>query len=255
MRHNPQLPPKVSFIIPVLHLKRPINKARFFMPRYTLPDVLRDLHDNVSIPHEVIVVCNGQDKELVDFVSLHPQVDKYCLNSVNVGVARSWNMGAEMAEADALCFVNDDVEVGKGGVERLFEVLTGADDVGQVGPMGALWHGAEHERFVGETTVEEADAISGFMFMLRTIAFRHAGGFDPAYSPAGFEEIDMSFTLRKNGWKCLVVPGLDIKHHHHHGISNFHSRVGYLGKEIDTRELHLRNRAYFMSKWIKADDQ
>ena len=46
--------PKISFIIPVLHLKRPLNKARFFMTRYTLPDVLRDLRDNVSLPHEVI---------------------------------------------------------------------------------------------------------------------------------------------------------------------------------------------------------
>ncbi len=245
--------PKVSFIIPVLHLKRPLNKARFFMPRHTLPDVLRDLHDNVTLPHEVIVVCNGQDQELVDFVSSHSQIHKYCLNSVNVGVARSWNMGAEMAEGDALCFVNDDVEVGKGGAEKLFEVLTGSEDVGQVGPMGALWNGAEHLRFVGETMVEEADAVSGFLFMLRTKAFRQAGGFDPAYSPAGFEEIDMSYTLRKQGWKCLVVPGLDIKHHHHHGVSNYRSRVAYLGKEIDTEELHLRNKAYFMNKWVNAD--
>lgn len=247
------LQPKISFIVPVLHLKRPLNKARFFMPRYTLPDVLRDLHDNVSLPHEVIVVCNGQDKDLVEFISTHPHIGKYCLNSVNVGVARSWNMGAEMAEGNALCFVNDDVEIGKGSAEKLFEILTASDDVGQVGPMGALWNGAEHARYVGETMVEEADAISGFMFMLRPTAFRKAAGFDPAYSPAGFEEIDMSFTLRKQGWKCLVVPGLNIKHHHHHGVSNFRSKVAYLGKEIDTEELHLRNRAYFLNKWIKAD--
>jgi len=243
--------PKVSFIIPVLHLKRPLNKARFFMPRYTLPDVLRDIYHNVSLPHEVIVVCNGQDKHLVEFVATHPHIDKYCLNSVNVGVARSWNMGAEMAEGEALCFVNDDVEVGKGGTEELFKVLTASEDVGQVGPMGALWTGAEHLCFVGEEKLEEADAISGFLFMLRAKAFRQAGGFDPAYSPAGFEEIDMSYTLRKLGWKCLVVPGLEIKHHHHHGVSNFRSNVAYLGKEIDTETLHQRNRSYFINKWVR----
>ena len=245
--------PKISFIIPVLHLKRPLNKTRFFMPRYTLPDVLRDLHENVTLPHEVIVVCNGQDKGLVEFVSSHPHIDKYCLNSVNVGVARSWNMGVEMAEGEALCFVNDDVEVGKGGAEGLFEVLNRADDVGQVGPMGALWSGAEHLRYVGETAIEEADAISGFLFMLREKAFRQVGGFDPAYSPAGFEEIDMSFALQKQGWKCLVVPGLEIKHHHHHGVSNYRSWVAYLGKEIDTEALHQRNKAYFTKKWVTAD--
>lgn len=242
--------PKISFIIPVLHLKRPLNKSRFFMPRYTLPDVLRDLHDNVTLSHEVIVVCNGQDKELVDFVAAHPHIDKYCLNSVNVGVARSWNMGAEMAEGEALCFVNDDVEIGKGGAEGLFEVLHSSPEIGQVGPMGARWSGAEHVRYVGESEVEEADAISGFLFMLREPVFRRVGGFDPAYSPAGFEEIDMSFALRRMGWKCLVVPSLGIKHHHYHGVSSYRSRVSYLGKEIDTEELHLRNKAYFSKKWV-----
>lgn len=239
----------LSIIIPVLHLKRPLNKARFFMPRYTLPDVLRDIHENVTLPHEVIVVCNSQDKELVDFVTTHPHIDKYCLNSVNVGVARSWNMAVEMAEGDALCFVNDDVEVGKGGIEGLFKILMGNNDVGQVGPMGALWHGAEHHRFVGEETIEEADAISGFLFMIREKAFRDVGGFDTAYSPAGFEEIDMSFALRKKGWRVLVVPGLDIKHHHYHGVSSYRSLVSYLGKEIDTETLHQRNKAYFIEKW------
>jgi GT2 family glycosyltransferase len=244
---------KLSFIIPVLHLKRPVNAKRFFMPRYTLPDVLRDLHDNVTLPHEVIVVCNSRDRELVEFVSSHPHIDKYCLNSVNVGVARSWNMGADMAEGEALCFVNDDVEVGKGGAEGLFDALIGTDNVGQVGPMGALWNGAEHLRYVGEAAIEEADAISGFLFMLREKAFRQVGGFDPAYSPAGFEEIDMSFALREQGWKCLVVPGLEIKHHHHHGVSSYRSKVAYLGKEIDTEALHQRNKAYFINKWKATD--
>lgn len=245
--------PKISIIIPVLHLTRPLNKKRFFIPRYTLPDVLRDLHGNVGLSHEVIVVCNGQDKELMDLVVSHPHIDKYCINSVNVGVARSWNMGAEMAEGEALCFVNDDVEIGKGGLESLFQVLTGEDDVGQVGPMGALWSGAEHLRYVGEREVEKADAISGFLFMLREKAFRQVGGFDTAYTPAGFEEIDMSFSLRNRGWKCLVVPNLAIKHHHHHGVSSYRSNISYLGTEIDTEALHQRNREYFMKKWVDGN--
>ncbi|NBY03948.1 MAG: glycosyltransferase [Betaproteobacteria bacterium] len=240
---------KVSFIIPVLHLKRPLNKARFFMPRYTLVDVLRDLHNNVTLTHEVIVVCNGQDKELIDLVTAHEHIHKYCLNSVNVGVARSWNMGAEMAEGEVLCFVNDDVEIGSGGVEKLYEVLMESQTVGQVGPVGARWNGAKHERFVGEKNIEEADAIAGFLFMLRENSFRNVGGFDPSYSPAGFEEIDMSFALRAQGLKCLAVPGLNLIHHHHHGVSSYNSTVSYLGKEIDTQALHLRNKAYFEKKW------
>ncbi|MBX9811960.1 MAG: glycosyltransferase [Burkholderiales bacterium] len=243
--------PKVSFIIPVLHLKRPVNPSRFFMPRYTVKEVLDDLERNVALPREVIVVCNSRDPDLLKLVTKHPRVDKYCLNSVNVGVARAWNMGAQMAEGEALCFVNDDVAVGAGSMEALFEVLA-QDDVGQVGPRGAKWVNGTHDRFVGEASIEEADAISGFLFMIKDAVFRQVGGFDVFYSPAGFEEIDMSFAIRKAGKKCLVVPGLSIQHHHHHGVSAYRSEIKYLSKSIDTQTLHERNRAYFMKKWAGA---
>ena len=243
-----EIQPKISFIIPVLHLKRPLNKARFFMPRYTLPDVLRDLHENVTLPHEVIVVCNGQDKELVKFVSSHPHIDKYCLNSVNVGVARSWNMGAEMAEGGVFCYLNDDVAVGGEGIERLFRLF---DDptVGEVGPAGSYWQDLQHDSFVEGNQPAEADVISGFCFLVRPDAFRKLGGFDIEFSPAGYEEIDFSFRIRQAGMKCLVDACDDIKHFHHHGVSAQKVDISYLGKTIDTISLHEKNTAYFKKKW------
>ena len=111
--------PLVSVIIPVLHLTRPINAKRFFMPRYTIREVLRDLREHVTLPFEVIVICNGTDPELIEFVRTHDAIDKYCINSVNAGVGRSWNMGAQLAEAEVLCFLNDDVAVGRVGREAL----------------------------------------------------------------------------------------------------------------------------------------
>jgi len=244
-------PPKVSFIIPVLHFKRPRNKARFFMPRYTLPDVLGDLHDNVSLPHEVIVVCNGQESELVQFVADHPHVDKYCLNSVNVGVARSWNMGAEMAEGEILCYINDDVAVGKQSVEALCDLLVDPQ-VGEVGPAGSYWVDLQHHSFAEGTQPVESDVISGFCFLVRSATFRQLGGFDVEYSPAGFEEIDFSLRVRQAGLNCVVHPGVDIKHFHHHGVSAQKVDIAYLNKTIDTETLHAKNSAYFRQKWAKG---
>jgi GT2 family glycosyltransferase len=241
--------PLLSIIIPVLHLKRPANAKRFFMPRYTLREVLRDLEENVKIPFEVIVVCNGTAPELIEFIRSHRGIAKYCINNVNVGVARSWNMGAQMAEGDAMCFLNDDVAVGAGALEALYEQLFSAPDVGEVGPTGALWKGAQHDRFVGEERVQDADAIAGYCFMLRAELHRKIGGFDVAFSPAGFEEIDMSFAVRKAGFRCVVVPKLPIHHYHHHGVSAYRSEIDYLGHTIDTVTLHERNKVYFKEKW------
>jgi GT2 family glycosyltransferase len=172
---------------------------------------------------------------------------------VNVGVARAWNMGAELAEGEALCFVNDDVEVGKGAVEALYEVLMSTQGVGQVGPRGARWRAGAHQSWVGEKAIEEADAISGFMFLIRNDLFRQIGGFDVQYTPAGLEEIDMSYEIRRRGHKCLVVPNLAIHHHHHHGVSAYRTDIAYLGKTIDTESLHQRNLRYFLAKWKDFD--
>lgn len=245
--------PALSVIIPVLHLTRPVNAKRFFMPRYTIREVLHDLRQNVTLSFEVIVICNGDDPELIEFVRTHDGIDKYCINSVNAGVARSWNMGAQMAEGAALCFLNDDVAVGVGSMEALYDTLLSAADIGQVGPTGARWKGAEHDRFVGEDRMEEADAIAGYCFVVRENLYRQLGGFDVAYSPAGFEEIDLSFAIRKAGFRCVVVPKLALQHYHHHGVSAYRSEIHYLSQRIDTVALHERNKAYFKAKWGIVD--
>jgi glycosyltransferase involved in cell wall biosynthesis len=105
--------PKVSFIIPILYLERPLNKKRFFMPRSTIKDVLNDIEKNVTTDHEIIVIANSRDKSLIDFVTTDSRITKFVLNSVNPGVARSWNMGAEMSEGEHLCFVSDMSRAGK----------------------------------------------------------------------------------------------------------------------------------------------
>jgi GT2 family glycosyltransferase len=246
---NQELKPKVSIIIPVLHWKRPLNKKRFFMPRQTIVETLADIQKNVKIHYEVIVICNGQDPELIEFIRSNGAINKYCLNNINVGVARSWNMGAQMAEGEYLCYLNDDVSVGENGIEYMYEHINADKTIGQVGPVGAIWEGASHKEYVGETVVAEADAIAGFCFMMSDEVYRTLGGFDVQYSPAGLEEIDMCFTIRSAGLRCVVIPHLAIHHYHHHGVSAYKTEISYLSSKIDTVTLHERNKAYFEKKW------
>jgi GT2 family glycosyltransferase len=239
----------LSIIIPVLHLKRPINMKRFFMPRQTIVDTLADIEKNVRMSHEVIVLCNGQDADLVDFVRNHKAITRYCLNSQNAGVARSWNMGAQLADGDILCYVNDDVSVGVGAMESLTEQLLQDPSVGEIGPAGSYWRDCQHHSYVESKHPVEADVVSGFCFLLRASTLHDLGGFDIAYSPAGCEEIDLSYKVRKAGMKCLVDPRADIKHYHHHGVSSQRVDIHYLGHSIDTETLHQRNSSYFRKKW------
>lgn len=240
---------KISIIIPVLHYKRPVNAKRFFMPRQTLAETLADIKKNVQIKHEIIVVCNGQDPVLINYVSTHPDIDRYSINSENVGVSRSWNMGAQLANTEVLCYLNDDVSLGVDALETLYELLMSSTNIGQVGPEGVFWKNGKLEGFVKSTQPANADAILGYCFMMRASTFYKVGGFDIAYSPAGCEDIDMSYKIRSEGFKCVVDSNVKIKHFHHHGVSAQKVDITYLGETIDTEALHLRNIKYLKDKW------
>lgn len=240
---------KLSIIIPVLHLTRPLNKKRFFMPRHTIQDTLDQLQKNVTMNHEIIVVCNGQDEELLTFIKSHPAITRYCINSENVGVARGWNMGAQLADGDVLCYLNDDVAVGKGALEALCKQLLANPEVGEIGPEGSYWKNCAHDRFVEAKEPIVADVVSGFCFLIKSQVFHDLGGFDVNFTPAGCEEIDMSYRIRQAGLKCIVDPTVDIKHFHHHGVSAQKVDINYMNKTIDTETLNVLNSAYFKKKW------
>ena len=241
--------PLISIIIPVLNLSRPINPKRFFMPRQTIKDTLADIQKNVRIPHEIIIVCNGDDPELKQFVMSHPQVTRYCINSENVGVARSWNMGAQLADSEVLCYLNDDVSIGVGALESLYEQLLADPKIGEIGPSGSFWRDCAHYEYAEGDKPVDVDAVLGFCFLLRASTLHELGGFDVNYSPAGCEEIDMSYRIRAAGLRCVVDTQAPIKHFHHHGVSAYKVDIQYLGKTIDTLTLHERNTAYFRKKW------
>jgi len=241
----------VSIIIPTMYRSKWQSIKTVLSRRYLLDDAIKDLTKRLHCRYEIIVVCNSSDdKELVKYVTNNKHIDKYCLNSVNVGVPRSWNMGAEMAQGEFLCFINDDVEIGDYDIERMIKVLK-PDGVGQVGPNGGKWFRKESGERKGLERIEEADEISGWLFLTKRMVFDEVGGFDIAYTPALCEEIDFSFAIRNAGYKCLVVPGLKAKHHHISGASSTRNNIMAFDIELGREELTARNKAYFENKWSK----
>lgn len=243
----------VSIIIPVLDLGRARRLRQMLRRPPGLPELLQDIEQQTNVDYEVIIICNDvNNHKLLDYVNGSASVDKFCLNSHNAGVSRSWNQGAQLAEGEFLCFINDDVELGAGCLQTLLGVfLDHGKDVGMAGPQGGRFSGngdpGERLGLAGE--IEEADEISGWLFMVRREAYDRAGGFDIAFSPAGYEEVDFAFRIRQLGWRCLVVPRADAAHHGYCGVSSRNTEIAYLGKSISTDELNRRNRQLFQAKW------
>ncbi len=241
---------KISIIVPSRQLKRDKNLKHFYRPVTSLPDLIASARQNVSIDHEMVVVVNGEtDKKLLDYIHIE-KVEKFCINNLNVGVSRAWNMGRQLAEGEYLLFVNDDVTIGKGAVERMMKCLEDEPTVGMVGPHGANWKGAQFTlKFEDGKTEVYSDVILGFCFMVRAKDFDQVGGIDLNYTPAGMEEIDFCYSLRKHGFKMKVLANLDVVTEPRHGISALNTTVNYFNSSVNTEALHERNKAYFKNKW------
>ena len=232
-----------------MSMKRKKNPKHFFRKVTSLPDLLNDLDNNVETEIEIIIVVNGtKDKKLLDFVQTRKN-DKVIINSHNVGVARAWNMGRHMAEGDYLLYLNDDVQVHPGSIEKMLEVYKEEPNAGNVGPQGSRWENFAHAEFMGTEKREVSTVVSGFAFMVRTETYDKIGGFDDFYTPAGFEEIDFCYQINKLGLHCIVDPDINITTEPRHGISALNTNIKYLNSEINTKDLNERNKSYFESKW------
>jgi GT2 family glycosyltransferase len=218
-----------------------------------LPDALGGLRG------ELVVVLNGISAEQALVPSHAATVDL----EINRGVSKAWNVAARVASAPVLCFANDDVVPGPRSLHLLCDALTKHPDAGVVGPEGSRWDVAsgDHLEYVptedlvpGE--LREADSISGFLFATRRETWERAHGFDEAYTPCGYEEIDYCTTARLDlGLRNYVVGG--VSYHHCFGISVHRpwARVRHNGRSEFLRTIMRRNRRYVLSKWRGADAQ
>ncbi len=240
---------KISIIVPTRQLKRGKNLKHFYRSVSSITDLFDCVKKFKSPEIEFIVVINGLlDKELEQFVR-SSKVDKSCINNLNAGVSRAWNMGRQLAEGQFLLFINDDVIFNEESLQKMMEVMDNEPDVAIVGPKGAIWKNGQHVAFVGEAQAEYADAIAGFCFLVRASVFDKIGGFDLNYSSAGMEEIDFCYAVKKQGHKLKVLPNLEIITEPRHGISARKEIIRYLFSEIDTETLDVKNKNYFRKKW------
>jgi GT2 family glycosyltransferase len=237
-------PADVSVCVPVWKAHRPPNLASLAA---SLPAALQGLKG------ELVVVLNGVAQSQLTI----PSDARIVVFSENRGVSAGWNQAAAVASAPVLCFANDDLEFGPGSLRRLWATASGRADAGVVGPVGTEWDigAARHLRYLSVShlapgDVAECDVLSGFLLCTRRDVFDAAGGFDEAYTPCSFEEVDYCTTVRlKLGLRCLVVAGVEVKHEFGISARRPWRRVRYLGRSESLGSIARRNRQYFLTKW------
>ncbi len=218
---------------------------------------LEALLEHTDADLELIVADNASDDGTLEGLAAVEGIT-VLRNSANLGFGPAANQAALRARAPLLLLLNTDALVHPGWLPPLRAVLEADPDVAAAAPrllhvdgslqeVGSIvWGDAEVWPY-GATRAAAApeyrfrrdvDYASAACLLLRRSAFVDAGGFDPVYAPAYYEDVDLSLRLWERGLRTVCQPRSEVTHAG--GASTDPGRR--------TRLLE-RNRPVFVERW------
>ncbi|MDD5208564.1 MAG: glycosyltransferase family 2 protein [Elusimicrobiales bacterium] len=148
------------------------------------------------------------------------------VNAENIQIAsgRSLLEKKVSAEAEFICFVDDDAELPPETLSGLAGFLLKNPGVGAVGPRIAVMsapgipvHMANFVSWAGRYTEKDSsepldcDWLNSTCLMVRVSALAQSGGFYAGFYTA-HEEVDLCLRLKNKGWRVVYFPGITVLH-------------------------------------------
>jgi GT2 family glycosyltransferase len=172
-----------------------------------------------SEPFELCVIDNASSDGTEAFFrsARLPFPLRYQRNADNVGLIRALNQGARLGEGGVLCFLHNDTEMRDVRWLARLRAALQAPGVGLAGLYGAR-RLRRDGRYVGRTIVHALEgkatlraevmqvaAVDGVCLALRREVLAAAGGFDEGYGFFHGYDRELSFAVREQGLRCVVV--------------------------------------------------
>jgi O-antigen biosynthesis protein len=208
---------------------------------------LASLRMNYSGPIELIVIDSGSIDETRQLAQYVTGVHLFRFDS-NIGFVRGCNAGLEIATADTVLYLNNDVELAEGAIAAALGRLRSDVSIGAVGAKVIRTHGllqeagciiwrdgwtAGYQRdqspLIPEANfVRDVDFCSAVFLLARTSLLHDLGGFDDAFAPAYFEDADLCVRIREAGYRIVYDPTVVVYHLEYgtsQGVAAAHQRI------------------------------
>ncbi len=185
-----------------------------FNSKKYLPAFLKSIK-SINYPkdklHTFIIENNSYDGSrqfLIDYFNKNKDRNISLIqNDINEGFIAN-NIGMRISNADFILLLNIDTEIDANAIKTMIEVFLKDSKIG-VSDARQVPH--EHPKFY-EALTRETSWCSGACMMLRKDALKQIGVFDKIFFMY-LEDIDLSWRMWANGWKCVYVPEAKCIHH------------------------------------------
>lgn len=179
--------------------------------------------------------------------------------SENGGFSAAANDGIRATKGDFVLMLNNDVELTPGFLDSimpLFDddsvfavspkiVLPRRGDLDEGAKTGSWHHGLfSTDQRQDVSNVEPIVYATGCAAVYRRSMLEALGGFDEAYSPFYWEDVDLGYRAWKRGWRSLYQPAGVVYHQHSASIARLDAGV--------TNRIKSRNGLLFI--WRNIDD-
>ncbi|HXA29263.1 MAG TPA: glycosyltransferase family 2 protein [Candidatus Angelobacter sp.] len=219
---------------------------------------LHALTSTTDLPYELVVIDNASHDQTRDRLR---DIDnaRVVLEDVNRGFGVAANLGVIMSRAPRVLLLNSDALLQPGWLDPLAGILDSEDDVAAVGARldhvdgslqeagSIIWgDGASDNYGDGDDPRRpeyrfrrDVDYLSAACLLVRRSAFCDAGGFDPVYHPAYYEDTDLAMRWRSMGMRVVYQP---------RSVA-VHKRWASSGDRSGMVPQLLRNRPIFVERW------
>lgn len=242
--------PVVSIVIPVYN--------QFVYTYNCLRSILNHTKD---VAYEVIVADDGSN----DYVS---EIEKILSNVTvihnenNLKFLLNCNNAVTYAKGKYILLLNNDTQVQPEWLQVMIDLAEADETIGVVGSKlvypegylqeagGILWKDGSawnygHLKDPDDPEynyVKEVDYVSGASIMIRKELWTKLGGFDERFAPAYYEDTDLAFSVRQQGYKVVYQPKSIVVHFE--GISN--------GTDVSSglKAYQATNQQKFFRKWM-----
>ena len=182
---------------------------------------------------EIIVADDWSSDSTADIIPSIGGVVRHLRQPANLGFLGNCNAAVETATGNLIVLLNNDTLILPGWLDALLAPFDRDEPVGLVGSKLINWDGTLQEaggifwkdgsawnfgrgqdpRAPEFNYLKEVDYCSGASIAVPASLWRQLGGFDPQYSPAYCEDLDLAFRIRAEGYQTLLNPLSEVIHH------------------------------------------